>query len=94
MHNANRVFALARTPVVFGGENPPTAETYGPHTAAVPASGGPGKGGTAFQTDRVEGEGPREQAVGQVGVSQYQVRSIHALHRDAPHSLRDARLRA
>lgn len=31
MHNTKRVFALARTPVVFLGENPPTAEAYGPH---------------------------------------------------------------
>ena len=58
MHNTKRVFALARTPVVFLGENPPTGEAYGPHTAAVPASRGPGKGGTAFQTD--ENDGPVE----------------------------------
>ncbi len=83
MHNTSRVFALARTPVVFLGDCPPTAEAYDPHTAAGPASRGPGNGGTAFQTDLVEGGGPREQAVGQVGVSRYRVRSIHTLHRDA-----------
>ncbi|MCX5367176.1 hypothetical protein OG864_51855 [Streptomyces sp. NBC_00124] len=87
MHNTKPVFALARTPVVFLGENPPTGEAYGPHTAAVPASRGPGKGGTAVQTDLVEWEGPREQAVGQVGVSQYFERGQVEPDGTAPHDV-------
>ncbi len=38
MHNTKRVFALARTPVVFLGENPPTGEAWGTNKATAPMS--------------------------------------------------------